>query len=250
MYFTVKQYCSWNQILTRETLTEDQWIIFLTYILSVCAQSTRFYHSHWILSAPCNRVLSLSYRFGDTIDMYGDPSSLNICEFGPLCRFRDPVKAPTNSQTFGYSFVNLLFDEEIGSEIFRGGASRWFAIIPARSHHVVGPVTRWLKTSSCSCHSVQGGSQFERKVLETLAKFKELLHSLPERVDGGDSSGLTMVWRPARCRRRRNPTADIGVTGMSTNIWRTTTRYRHGQTRIRQRNLPYGHLCQIAKQRQ
>ena len=30
------------------------------------------------------------------------------------------TKAPTNSRIFDYSFVNLLFDEENGSQIFRG----------------------------------------------------------------------------------------------------------------------------------
>ena len=34
------------------------------------------------------------------------------------------LKAPTNSQIFDYSFMNLLFDEENGSQIFGGEASR------------------------------------------------------------------------------------------------------------------------------
>ena len=39
--------------------------------------------------------------------------------------------------------------------------------------------------------SVQSGSQFERTVLETLAKFGKQLDSLTTKVEGGDSSGLT-----------------------------------------------------------
>ena len=83
-------------------------------------------------------------------------------------------KAPTNSQIFDYLFVNLLFDEENRSQIFGGRVSRWLTVMPACSQHRMGSESRWLKTSSCSCHSAQGGSQFERKVLETLAKFGEL----------------------------------------------------------------------------
>ena len=133
-------------------------------------------------------------------------------------------KAPTNSQIFDYLFVNLLFDEENRSQIFGGRVSHWLTIMPACSQHRMGSESRWLKTSSCSCHSAQGGSQFKRKVLETLAKFGELLNSLTTRMEGDDSSGLTMDWPPARCRRCRNPAADIGVTRTSTNSWKTTIR--------------------------
>ena len=137
------------------------------------------------------------------------------------------TKAPTNSRIFDYSFVNLLFDEENGSQIFRGWASHWLTITPARSQHVRGGVCVTLAQNLQLLLSLSArwhcGSQFKRTVLETLAKFGELLNSLIVRVEGGDSSGLTMVWRPARCHRRRNPAADINVTGMSTNSWRTTT---------------------------
>ena len=129
-------------------------------------------------------------------------------------------KAPTNSRIF----VNLLFEKKNGNQIFGGRASRWLTITPVRSQHGMGSESRWLKTSSCSCHLAQGGSQFKRKVLETLAKLGELLNSLTARMEGSGSSGLTMDWRPARCRRRRNPAADIGATRMSTNSWKTTIR--------------------------
>ena len=149
-----------------------------------------------------------------------------VCYISPLYVSSISDKAPTNSRIFDYSFVNFLFDEKNGSQIFGGRVSRWLVITPPRSQHVRGGVcvtSRWLKTSSWSCHSAQGASQFEHKVLGTLAKFGELLDSLTARVEGGDSSGLNVVWRPARCRRRWNPAADIGMTGKSTNSWRTTT---------------------------
>ena len=36
----------------------------------------------------------------------------------------DSIKAPTNSQIFDYSLMNLLFNEGNRSQIFGGGASR------------------------------------------------------------------------------------------------------------------------------
>ena len=119
-------------------------------------------------------------------------------------------KVPTNSRIFDYSFMNLLFDKENGSQIFGGRASRWLLITSAHSQHGLGSESHWLKTSSCSCHSAQGGSQFDRKVLETLAKFGELLDSLAARANDGDSSGLTMVWRPARLVSRGQTFLGVG----------------------------------------
>ena len=68
--------------------------------------------------------------------------------------------------------------------------------------------------------SVQCGSQFECMVLETLAKFGERLDSLMPRVEGNDFSSLT----PSEVSQTLE-TAEISVTGMSTNGLWTTQRY-------------------------
>ena len=115
-------------------------------------------------------------------------------------------KAPTNSRIFDYSFVNLLFNKENGSQIFGGGASRWLMIMitPACSQH---GESRWLKTY---CHSAQGGSQFERMSWKLWPTEDDWTPSWRK------SRAVTPpVWRPARCRRCQNPAADIGVTEMS-----------------------------------
>ena len=67
--------------------------------------------------------------------------------------------------------------------------------------------------------SAQSGSQFEHTVLESLAKFGQL-NSFMVRAEGGDSPSLT----PAKCCRYRKP-AEIGVTGMLTNVWKTTPQH-------------------------
>ena len=62
----------------------------------------------------------------------------------PTLASRIGPKAPTNSWIFDYSFMNLLFDEENGSQIFIGGASRWLTIHATfTAVHVHSRVAMW-----------------------------------------------------------------------------------------------------------
>ena len=152
--------------------------------------------------------------------------------------------APMNGQIFDYSFMNLLFDEENGRQIFRGGASRWLTITPACSQHRVESESYWLKPLVAHVTRCKVAASLSTRCWKLWPSLEK--DWTPSRRELRSVNPL--VWHPARCCRRQNPAADIGVTRISTNSWRTTTQYWHGQMRIQQRNPPHNLSCQRARQ--
>ena len=153
------------------------------------------------------------------------------------------TKAPTNSRIFDYSFVNLLFDEENGSQIF------WLAITSAHLQHLRGGVSvtlaqnlQLLLSLSARCQPVWAqGAGNSGQVQRTT----------------GLSHGKSRGWRLLRFEHGLTPSEVSQMLELISRHWcdrdvneQLEKLLRIGQTRIRRTNLPHGNSCQIARQRQ
>ena len=84
-------------------------------------------------------------------------------------------------------------------------------------------------------HQSAQGSQFERTVLETLAKFRERLDSLTARVEGNDPSSSTLSGGS----QMPEPSRDWGDRDVDERL-NDTPPFLHGLTKSRGRIPPYG----------
>ena len=163
-----------------------------------------------------------------------------VCYISPLYVGSISDKALMNSRIFDYSFVNLLFDEENGSQIF------WLAITSAHLQHLRGGVCvtlaqnlQLLLSLSTRCQPVRAqGAGNSGQVRRTT----------------GLSHGKSRGWWLLRFEHGLTPSEVSQMLELISRHWcdrdvneQLEKLLRDGQTRIRRTNLPHGNSCQIIR---